>query len=250
MSNAKSIASGFFNKNAASQTITVQPSPPNALRSIFDIQKLDESEERQLEKLLVDEFKPGGIVSEEQVAQDLETLKHITAEVKGISKQGVLLIGERIHKAREILKNYGDGKGSLKKWLEITFSNSRRTAYNALAYFDFHQSLPDEKARFLLKKMPQKAAYVLASREGGIEIKTEIVRDYHQQKAEEIIPVIQERLPLPQDKEALSKDATTQLLEKMDTMTKKLQSRKNYFSDSQKEAIEKIISTLQQALSN
>ncbi len=248
MSNTKSIASGFFNKNATSSTLTAQPSPPNALRSIFDIQKLDELEERRLEKLLVDEFKPGQAVSEEQVSQDIETLKHITAEVKSISKQGVLLIGERIHEAREILKNYGDGNGSLKKWLEITFSNSRRTAYNALAYFDFHQSLPDEKSRLLLKKMPQKAAYVLASREGEIEIKTEIVRDYHQQKAEEIIPVIQERLPLSKDKNPLPKDATTQLLEKMDAMAQKIRSRKAQISTSQKTMIEEIILSLQESL--
>ncbi len=249
MSNTKSIASGFFNKNIASQPLVAQPSPPNALQSIFDIQKLEESEARQLEKLLADEFRPGGNISEEQVTLDLEMLKHITAEVKGISKQGILLIGERIHKAREILKNYGDGKGSLKKWLEITFSSSRRTAYNALAYFDFHQSLPDEKARFLLKKMPQKAAYVLASRDGGIEIKTEIVRDYHQQKAEEIIPVIQERLPIPQDQKSLSKDATSQLIEKMDVMANKIKARKNHLSITQTAAVAKILTALQEILS-
>lgn len=248
MSNTKSLASGFFNKNTPSQALNVQASPPSALRSIFDIQQLDESEERKIEKLLVDEFRPGGTLSEEQVAQDLSDLKHITAEVKSITKQGVLLVGERIHKAREILNNYGDGKGSLKKWLEITFSSSRRTAYNSLAYFDFHRSLPDDKSRLLLKKMPQKAAYVLASREGEIRVKAEIIHEYHQQKAEEIIPVIQERLPITQDNRPLSKDATAQLIEKIASISKKVKARRNCLSEDHKEKIEAVISTLQELI--
>ena len=52
MSNTKSLASGFFNKNTPFQALNVQASPPSALRSIFDIQQLDESEERKIEKLL------------------------------------------------------------------------------------------------------------------------------------------------------------------------------------------------------
>jgi len=245
MSSLKSVASGFLNKN--NTQIAVQPTPANALRSIFDIQKLEESEDIQLQKLLVEEILPG-LRSEEQLAQDLDVLRRLTAEVKSISKQGALLVGERIYQARELLKNYGDGRTSFNRWIQLTFSNSRRTAFNALAYFEFHRALPDEGLRSMLKRMPNKAAYVLAAREGSIEAKADIIREYHQQKAEEIIPVIQDKLPAAQDKKKLSKDASSQLILKILTMSRRLTLRKNYLSALNKAELEEIIHILQSML--
>jgi hypothetical protein len=241
MSSLKSVASGFLNKN--NTQVVVHPTPANALRSIFDIQKLEESEDIQLQKLLAEEVRPG-MRSEEQLAQDLDMLRRLTAEVKSISKQGILLIGERVHQARELLKNYGDGKKSLNRWIQLAFSNSRRTAFNALSYFEFHYSLPDEGLRTMLKRMPNKAAYVLASREGSLEAKAEIIREYHQQKAEEIIPVIQDKLPATQDKKKLSRDASSQLILRMMAMSKRLASRRNYLTALNKAEVEEVIQVL------
>lgn len=232
MDHSKNIASQFFQKNNSSNSLSFPISPPNPLRSIFDIENLEEDEEREIETLL----SVPHIFSKEKIGDDLKQLKSITAEVKNIRRQSILLVGERIYQAREILKNYGDGKGAFKRWLHMAFSTSRRTAYNALAYFDFYQSLPDDSCRFLLKKMPQKAVYILASRGGKIEVKVEIIRNYHGQKSEAIISAIQDHFPYLEIKK--KKDKAYDYIEKITSLIKKID--KATLSERNKEALQKI----------
>lgn len=142
-------------------------------KSIFSQVKLSDSEECQIEKLLVDNYSTdtGG---EKKVAEDIEEMKKITMEIKTIGKQSILLQGERIHKARSILKNYKRSQSTFTQWLEKTFKN-RRTAYNILSYYELYCSLPNESLRVSMKKIPLQAAYTLASREGNMEVKEEDV---------------------------------------------------------------------------
>lgn len=170
------------------------PEPPNAFRSVFAIQNLDLLQEGELEDLLKttasEQKKPLDI------KRDFDVLKNITAEIRSIQKQSAMLLGERIVKARELLKSYGDGTSTFTKWLNATFS-SRRTAYNCIAYYEFYMALPNDLLRERLKLMSHKAVYMLASRTGDIQNKFQIVEECYDLKQDEIIPIIQRRLPLP-----------------------------------------------------
>lgn len=160
------------------------------VQSFFGVKPLDASEANAIEKLLIENLQPN-IMTEKQVNDDVDQLKTLTSEIKTINKQGALLIGERVFKAREILKSYVDG--TFVKWIDGTF-DSRRTAYNMLSYYELYLSLPNQMQEDF-KKMPQKAAYMLASREGNIEKKAEIINAYHHLKANELMCLIDEQIP-------------------------------------------------------
>src|ERR1700677_3684402 len=69
----------------------------------------------------------------DQEKEDLEALTAITSEVKAITNQAVILHGERIKRAQEILKKYRDG--AFTAWLFATYGN-RQTPYNFLQYYE------------------------------------------------------------------------------------------------------------------
>ncbi len=235
MSNIKSVASQFLDKaKINSSSLAIQSRPANAFQSIFEVQKLEEHEERQIERLVIEAFQPGKGVQETQVPKDIEDLKGVTAQVKSIRKQGVLLIGECVYKAREILRYYGDGRGAFTNWLKMAFG-SRSTGYNALSYFEFYKSLPTDALRSRFKQMPYKAAYLLAAREGDIRVKAEILEEHAQQKAEDILPIIQELLPSQEKTRA--KDANSSLIDKITTCLNTLTRRKSSLTEENKRRI-------------
>lgn len=197
----------------------------NNFNSVFNTQPLEEKESLGLETLLVDHFLPGK-VSEDQIGKDLGQLKTITAEIKAISNQGIVLTGERIQKAREILKPYKDG--AFTKWLESTFG-SRRTAYNVLSYYELYSDLPNNMLKERFKKFPQKAAYLLASKDADIEEKAKIIEDYHESSTNELVMLIQDRFP-PDCNDGRRKDANRTLLDSIEQSLKKLSRRKNHLS--------------------
>ncbi len=184
--------------NPAFQKKTENPAQFNvvaattALDSLKQIKELDKREITRIEKIIVDHFIPNQRTDEE-AEHDTKFIARITAEIKSIGRQALLLTGERIAKVQEALKYYRGG--AFGKWLEMTFG-SARTGYNALAYFNFFTSLPELDLQEKFKKLPQKAAYMLAARNGDLEKKIEIVREYHDVKnSEEVILLIQEKLP-------------------------------------------------------
>ncbi len=204
MTKANQQASSFLAKLVAQPTDTpAQPlqvrkaEPPNAFRSVFDIQELDRSHAQDLEDLML-EGPSSEARDSAKIKQDLDMIKSITAEIKSIQKQSVLLLGERIFRAREILQHYGDGNSTFTKWLDRAFT-SRRTAYNCLSYYEFYHALPNEHLKGLLKEMSYKAVYMLASREGKLEKKMQIVEKFYGMKQDEIIPIIQETFPVVHD---------------------------------------------------
>lgn len=128
----------------------------------FTNPKLSSQEEAKFRQLL-EEYS----FSQEISDLDLQQLCHLSAQVKQIHHQAVLLHGERIKKARELLKSYREGAFSA--WLLLTYGN-RQTPYNFLVYYEFFSILPDP-LKLELGKMPRQAVYTLASREGDLEKK-------------------------------------------------------------------------------
>ncbi|MCE2983982.1 MAG: CT583 family protein [Parachlamydia sp.] len=154
----------------------------------LQIRPLEELEERALERLVIENSKN---LSENELKDDFDHIKILTSEIRSIGKQGVLLMGERIYDAREILKPYRDG--TFTKWLQFTLG-SVKSGYNMLAYFELYTELP-ENSRENFKKLPQKAAYVLASRNIELQRKEEIINTMYHLKSDELINEIRDMFP-------------------------------------------------------
>jgi Uncharacterised protein family (UPF0137) len=229
MSKPKSFSNLVFqtaNTNTLSNAFNLAPQVNN-FNAIFDTKPLDEKESRGLEKLLVDNFLPGRI-SEEQVTKDLENLKNITAEIKAIGRQGTILMGERIEKARDLLKPYRDG--AFTQWIESAFG-SKRTAYNMLSYYQLYSDLPNYSLKERFKKLPQKIAYLLASKEADIDDKAKIIEDYYDSSSDELMLLIQERFPSDQG-DGRRKAANKTLLDSLEIGLKKVLRRKDSLTDN------------------
>lgn len=207
----------------------------NAFTAIFDPKSLDPQEEVKMQKLLFENFQLSGISEEKENAkltQDFQNIKRLTTEIKGIQKQNLVLIGERIDKARSILKSYKDG--TFTKWLQHVFS-SKQTGYNILAYYLFLKTLPEDLQE-TFKRLPQKAAYLLASRDGDLQTKIEILQD-PSMDAENILPAIREKLPLAENDKRKSKGASLLLVENLLKIVEKLNTSKTSLNEELKERL-------------
>lgn len=205
----------------------------NNFSSVFDVKPLDVEEGREIEKLLIDNFQ-GEEEGREQLSSDAAQIKALTAEIRAIGKQGIILMGERVHKAREILKPYRDG--TFTKWIESAFG-ARRTGYNVLSYYELYMALPGPELKENFKRIPQKAAYVLASRTGELEVKAEIVREYGDQPLNEIILMIQEKLPAAEGDKRSSKRGNVKLIYNFQQVVKQIFKRKTTLSEEDKKAL-------------
>lgn len=148
-------------------------------------------EEQLILRGLLDRYKN----EKQEIAEDLKALFHITAEVKAINNQAIILHGERIKKAQILLKNYRDGAFSA--WLMAAYGN-RQTPYNFLQYYELYKQLPlDLQGR--LDEMPRQAIYSLASRNATIEQKQEIIQNYKGQPKTELLELIRNTFPLAEN---------------------------------------------------
>lgn len=125
-------------------------------------------------------------------SEDLRHLVAITSEVKAINNQAAILHGERIKIAQDILKKYREG--AFTAWLKATYGN-RQTPYNFLQYFLFYSKMPED-LHGQIESMPRQAIYTLASRQGEIEKKQEIVRGYRGESKLELLMKIRNLFPL------------------------------------------------------
>ena len=82
---------------------------------IFSVSDLNDNEKEFIEAILT-EYSTG----KENINSDLNSLISITSEVKAINNQAVILHGERIKGAQEILKNYREG--AFTAWLIASHS--------------------------------------------------------------------------------------------------------------------------------
>ncbi len=216
----------------------------NSFNSIFETKPLDESESNRIECLLLDGCMLGS-TSEEQVKRDVSKLKLITSEIRAIGRQGIVLMGERVYKAKEILKLYKDG--TFTRWLESTFG-TRKTAYNVLSYFELHRDLPKPELKERFKKIPLRAAYVLASREGSLNAKADIIREYYKLGHNELVTIIQKKLPVVvQDKRA-KKSFAERLIIQMRNIARQLENRKHLLTVNNREALAEIQEKLKSLL--
>lgn len=159
----------------------------SSFSGIFRVSQLTVKELDSLKELLT-QFQ-----SENQsIDKDLEALSHITAEVKAINNQAILLHGERIKKAQHLLKQYRDG--AFTAWLLATYGN-RQTPYNFLQYYELYLALP-QPLHAKLDEMPRQALYTLASRNGQAQEKEAIIRNYKGEPKEELLQLIRQTFPL------------------------------------------------------
>jgi len=164
---------------------------------IFQITNLKESEKTEIFEILK-KFQIHKNIDID-IDKDHNDLIKLSSEVKAITNQAIILHGERIKKAQNILKNYKDGAFS--SWLIATYGN-RQTPYNFLQYFELYSSMPP-----LLKEkmytMPRQAIYSLASRNGETTEKEKIIKGYKGETKKELLLIIRKNFPLDRDDKRL-----------------------------------------------
>lgn len=159
----------------------------SSFTGVFKISNLSDKEQEALHHLL-DQYKN----ETQEIHEDLKNLSDITAEVKAINNQAIILHGERIKKAQALLKNYRDGAFSA--WLLAAYGN-RQTPYNFLQYYELYRALP-QTLHSKLDEMPRQAIYSLASRDAPLERKQEIIQNYSGQPKQELLSLIRDTFPL------------------------------------------------------
>jgi RecG-like helicase len=159
----------------------------SSFSGVFRVSPLTPKEQGEIKDLL-SQYKE----EEQEISGDLEDLLAITSEVKAINNQAAILHGERIKKAQHILKRYRDGAFSA--WLVQTYGN-RQTPYNFLQYYDLYTALPQMLAS-KLDSIPRQALYTLASREGPLEMKEDIIKNYQGETKQELLDLIRKKFPL------------------------------------------------------
>lgn len=206
----------------------------SSFSGLFSVTELSEGEKNFLEAIL-HQFSTG----KSDPSSDLNSLISITSEIKAINNQAAMLHGERIQKAQEILKQYKDG--AFTTWLVAAYGN-RQTPYNFLQYYEFYTAMP-KTLRPQIEIMPRQAIYTLASREGSIEQKREIVERYNGETKTEVLNLIRETFPLSemdQRKENIGEGAIRSLTK----LLARVRSRRTTISKNQKTEIFELIDEL------
>ena len=232
-----SLAAKFLSRKGESKEVVQKGfTPHNSFRTIFNAEE-DETQEREF---LQDLFDTHLVESEDykKITRDLDDLVKVTSELKSIQKQAVLLVGERIFQVRRILKNYATESDMFIKWIDRTFS-SRKSAYNALSFYEFYSSLADDALKTNYKRMPAKISYILASKKADFDKKVQIVKNYQGQKQGEMLAIIKEELTTKK----LSKtnlDTTTKTLLEIKRLTLSLKNRMFSLGTKHKEILHEI----------
>lgn len=207
----------------------------SSFSGVFKIAKLNQSESEALETIL-HSFR---IDEDYNVEKDLQNLTLITSEVKAITNQAVILHGERIKKAQELLKNYKEG--AFTAWLFATYGN-RQTPYNFLQYYEFYSVMPNA-LHATIDQMPRQVIYTLASRTGDIEKKQEIVKSYDGQTKQELLSLIRDEFPLEETDKRLP-NLTLQAIASMKKARDLLKKKICVPSEMEVKMLEKLLSEL------
>lgn len=167
----------------------------SSFSGVFRVSALNRKEQEAIETILKN-YRHSDFYD---VDIDLKALSAITSEVRAITNQAVILHGERIKKAQEILKKYQDG--AFTAWLYATYGN-RQTPYNFLQYYEFYTLLPNA-LHPQIDQMPRQVVYSLASRLGPLEKKEAIIKNYSGQSKQELLQLIRAQFPLAEDDKRL-----------------------------------------------
>jgi hypothetical protein len=208
----------------------------SSFSGIFSVADLSQHEKASIETILKEY-----VIDPENVDRDINHLLSITSEVKAINNQAALLHGERIKKAHSILTHYRDG--AFTAWLIAAYGN-RQTPYNLMQYYEFCEAMP-KILRLKIEAMPRQAIYTLASREGALDKKKEIVESYQGQTKAELLLVIRKTFPLGNgDKRQQSIGESVVVL--LNRLHRDLKKRSGHFTKSQKEAANMLLEAIHQ----
>lgn len=254
MSKAGSAAEQFLKKNQAAPLVqqgsfkeafeTHSPGKNSHFNGMFGNFKLSEAEQASLHELLNEFQEPDNALPQAEIKKDLKRLLEITANVKGVKAQSLLLQGEQIKEAQLLLRKYRDG--AFTKWLIAAYGN-RQTPYSILQYYEFHLLLP-AAFRHKIEVMPKKAAYTLASREGDMEKKLQILEQYdtERDKPADIILLIQEVLPKKGLDGRRRQNYIEKSLSQLKELTAQLTAKKMLLSPHEKQAVGRVAKALLQ----
>lgn len=225
------------NKMSALATQSVQ-GQLTSFAGVFGFTDLNPNEKELISQLLK-KFSPENL----DYQDDLKSLINLTSEVKAINNQAIILHGERIKAAQEILKRYRDG--AFTAWLMNTYGN-RQTPYNFLQYYEFYISTP-QALRPMLEVMPKQAVYTLASREGAIEDKQLIVQNYQGETKRELIEIIRETFPTS-EKDKRKQSIALGMINSLERVRQNISKNNENLSIRQKEILKSILKEIQTLL--
>ena len=186
----------------------------SSLSGVFKVTNLTEKETTDLSYLL-DSYKK----ENQQTEYDLQSLSSITAEVKAINNQAIILHGERIKKAQAILSKYKDGAFS--SWLMATYGN-RQTPYNFLQYYEFYTSC-NEQMQKAIDLIPKQVVYSLATRDIIKEAKEQFILEYKGETKSQLLAKLRDLFPLEHDdgRKQKTTDTVFDKLKKLDSLIKR-----------------------------
>lgn len=164
MINYEKEASFFLNKNNISSVSKFGSNKVSCTVLNFTEVKLTDKEEEKVRLLL----------NESSDKKDVKSLLELTIQVKAIQKQGVILLGEKIFRARKIIRKNSSKKTSFSSWINMFFK-TKSSAYNALSYYELYINLSTEKLKGFFLEVPYKAAYKLSSKNVCLEEKERII---------------------------------------------------------------------------
>lgn len=180
----------------------------SSFSGVFKVCALTESETLSIQELLED-YKTEG----QESSSDLQSLIAITSEVKAIHNQAIILHGERIKKAQQVLSKYRDGAFSA--WLMATYGN-RQTPYNFLQYYEFYSSFSEQMQKNI-DRLPKQVVYTLASRAALKEEKEKFILSYQGETKTELLNKLRDLFPLEDSDERKQKNSeqAVKLLKKL-----------------------------------
>lgn len=208
----------------------------SSFSGVFSIADLSHHEKTSIETILKDYA-----IDLDNLDNDIAHLITITSEVKAINNQAALLHGERIKKAHSILTRYRDG--AFTAWMVAAYGN-RQTPYNLMQYYEFCEAMP-KTLRLQIESMPRQAIYTLASREGPIEKKKEIVVNYQGETKAELILAIRKTFPL-EETDKRQQSIGESLVLSLHRLHKDLKKRQGHYTKAQKEAVNTILEAIHQ----
>ena len=210
----------------------------SSFSGVFQVSALSEEEKESLRELLF-LHKSDDV----DIERDLLTLSSLTSEVKAITSQAVILHGERIKRAQELLKGYEEG--AFTKWLITTYGN-RQTPYNFLQYYELQKQLPKLLVP-KLEKFPRQAAYTLASREGCFETKKQIIEEYKGETKIELLDQIRKTFPLSK-KDKRGQDLGLSICKGLQRISDFLEEKDVQFTPQQRKRAKELLKALREQI--
>lgn len=245
MKKAQALVGAFINRVEGQSQEIASPAPRtpiiNSFQSTFDHQPLSASEKQAI-KGIIQPYSES-IVSE-QVDKDFQEIVDITAQIRSINKQGLILIGERLEHTRSIFTRYG--QRAFNEWLIYTFG-SRRTPYNILAYYHFFKQLPSNKLQQKMKQLPVQVVYTLATRPGDIQLKQQFVSNFTGQSQKELLKEISALFPI----QKRSKDCHKRIesnIKLLEDIASQLSKDQTYITQYDKKNIKTILESIQELI--